>query len=214
MVTQTIYLIRHGTTEWIEQGRTHGALDSPLSTFGQWEAQQTAGALKDREITRIFSSPQGRAMQTAGYIAEKIPAVEVAPLDGLREMGFGFMEGKPDQFKKFSKNPFLIFLFAPIWFILLGLSGEKRAKFQKRVLEAWQYILSQNNPGNIVVVSHAIALNMILHTLPCGTDVKKKKRYSLGTCSISKVEIDEQGQPILTQINSISHLMNQGNHGN
>ena len=214
MYTKTIYLIRHGTTEWIEQSRTHGALDSPLSTFGQWEAGQAAEVLKDRGITQIFSSPQGRAMQTAAIIAKKIPNTAVTPLDGLREMGFGFMEGKQDQFKKISKKPLYLFLFAPIWFIFLGLTGENRAKLQKRVLDAWQHILSQNNPGNTAVVSHAIALNMILHTLPCGSDVKKKKRYSLGTCSISKVEIDEQGQPILTQINSISHLMNQGNHGN
>ncbi len=212
MYIKTIYLIRHGTTEWIEQGRTHGAMDSPLSTFGEWEASQTAEVLKNCGISQIFSSPQGRAMQTAGFIAEKIPPVTVTPLDGLREMGFGFMEGKPDQFKKFSKNPLLLFFLAPVWFILLGLTGENKAKLEKRVLDAWQQILAQNNPGNIAVVSHAIAINMILHTLPYGTGVKKKKRYSLGTCSISKVEVDGQGHPFLTQINDVSHLLKKGGH--
>jgi alpha-ribazole phosphatase/probable phosphoglycerate mutase len=212
MYTKTIYLIRHGTTEWIEQGRTHGALDSPLSTFGQWEAQQAAEALKDCDITHIFSSPQGRAMQTAAFIAREIPKAEVIPLDGLREMGFGLIEGKPDQFRKISKNPLCYFLFAPFWFILLGLTGENRAELQKRVLDAWQFILTQKNSGNAVVVSHAIALNVILHTLPCGSGITKKKRYSLGTCSISKVELDEQGRCFLTQINDISHLENTGNY--
>ncbi len=212
MYIKTIYLIRHGTTEWIEQGRTHGAMDSPLSAFGEWEAQQTAEALKNCGITQIFSSPQGRAMQTAGFIAEKIPAVTITPLDGLREMGFGFMEGKPDQFKKFSKIPLLHFFFAPVWFILLGLTGENKSEFQKRVVDAWQQILVQKSQANIAVVSHAVAINTILRIVPCRTELKKKKRYGLGTCSISKVEVDEQGHPFLTQINDVSHLLNEGGH--
>lgn len=209
---KTIYLIRHGTTEWIEQGQVHGSLDSPLSKFGEWEAQQAAEALTDCGITQIFSSPQGRAMQTASFIAEKIPNVKIIPLDGLREMGFGKMEGKRDLYKKYSKFPFLFMFVAPVWFTMLGLTGENTTNLHSRVMAAWQHILSQKDRGNIAVVSHAIALNTILTTLPCATGIKKKKRYGLGSCSISEISIDEHGQAILTRINNTTHLENKGDH--
>jgi len=212
MVMKTIYLIRHGTTEWIEQGRVHGALNSPLSKFGEWEAQQAAKALADRGITQIFSSPQGRAMQTASFIAEKIPGIEIIPLDGLREMGFGKMEGKRDLYKKFTKNPFAFLFVGPLWFILLGLTGEKRTNLHYRVMNAWQQILSQNLQGNIVVVSHAVTLNIILTTLPCTEGITKKKRYNLGSCSISEIRIDENGQATLMKINNTVHLESKVEH--
>ncbi len=40
-----ITLVRHGTTEWIEQGRLHGQLDAPLSARGRQEAELAARAL-------------------------------------------------------------------------------------------------------------------------------------------------------------------------
>ncbi|HOJ01071.1 MAG TPA: histidine phosphatase family protein [Anaerolineaceae bacterium] len=206
MVAKTIYLVRHGTTEWIEQGHVHGALDSPLSKFGEWEAQQAAGALLGHNITHIFSSPQGRAMQTAGFIAEKLPAASITPLEGLREMGFGFMEGKPDLYKKYSRFPFLFIFIAPVWHAMLGFTGEKRADLHSRVLNAWQRILAHQDQGNIVVVSHALAINVILTTLPCGEGMKKRERYHLGTCSISEVRIDEEGKATLAVINNTTHL--------
>jgi broad specificity phosphatase PhoE len=210
MVKKTIYLVRHGTTEWIEQGRVHGSFDSPLSKFGEWEAQQAAEALADCGITHIFASPQGRAMQTAGFIAEKIPNVKITPLDGLREMGFGKMEGKRDLYKKYSRFPVLFIFVAPVWFIMLGLTGEKRTNLHQRVMAAWQRILSQEDTGNIAVVSHAIALNTILTTLPCMNGMARKKRYDLASCSISEVRIDEHGQACLAVINNTVHKENKG----
>ena len=215
MNTKTIYLIRHGTTEWIEQGLTHGSLDSPLSTFGEWEAQQAAEALKDCGITHIFSSPQGRAMQTAGFIAKKIPNVKFTQLDGLREMGFGIREGKKNFYSKKTTFPFLFYLTAPVFHLIIQLTGEKWRDMQKRVLDAWQFILAQDEPGNFAVVSHSAVLKTIMQTLSAGNnDIEKTKQNIVGTCSISKVEINEQGQPILTQFNSVSHLdKNKDSHG-
>ncbi|NMC13412.1 MAG: histidine phosphatase family protein [Chloroflexi bacterium] len=215
MYIKTIYLIRHGTTEWMEQGLTHGALNSPLSAFGEWEAQQAAEALKDCGITHIFSSPQGRAMQTAGFIAKKIPNAKFTQLDGLREMGFGFREGKKNFYSKKATSPFLFYITIPFFHIIMQLTGEKGKDMRKRVMDAWQFILAQDEPGNFAVVSHSAVLNMLAHTLSASNnDVKKRKRNIVGTCSISKVKIDEQGQPILTQFNSVSHLnKNKDNYG-
>lgn len=206
MTTHTIFIVRHGTTEWIEQGRIHGALDSPLSTFGQWEAHQAATALADQHIAHIYSSPQGRAMQTAAIIAQKFPSIPITKLDGLREMGFGRMEGKRDSFKKIKHNPTAMFFAAPLWSILLGLTGESKTTLRNRVLKAWRQILSEHPFGNIVAVSHAGAINTLLTALPCAKGIKKRKRYHLSTCSISRVTVNENGHPLIVAINDISHL--------
>ncbi|RJQ44466.1 MAG: histidine phosphatase family protein [Anaerolineaceae bacterium] len=206
MTSRTIYLIRHGTTEWIERGFVHGSLDSPLSKFGEWEAQQTAAALVDKQITHIYTSPQGRAAQTASAIAKKFPSVPITPLEGLREMGFGKMEGKRDVFKKLKRNPLALIFIGPVWLTLLGFTGENKATLRARVAKAWQQILSDHSTGNIAVVSHAITLNTILSTLPSAEGVEKKKRYNLGTCSISRVVLDENSHALITVINDTSHL--------
>lgn len=211
MTTYTIFIVRHGTTEWIEQGRIHGgALDSPLSPFGQWEAQQTANFLADQHITRIYSSPQGRAMQTATAIAQKFPSMPITKLDGLREIGFGKMEGKRNNFRKVRRNPIVSFFTVPLWSTMRGLTGESKNTLRKRILKAWEQILAESPSGNIVIVSHSGTINTLLTALPCAEEVQKKKRNHVGTCSISRVEMDENGHPLIVAIGDVSHL--EGGH--
>ena len=205
MVTRTIYLIRHGTTEWMEQGVVHGSSESPLSEFGQWEAQQTALALANCNIAHMYSSPQSRALQTAMIIASQLPDVAIKQLDGLREMDFGKMEGKRDFFKKSKRNPLLLVLVSPIWFMCLKSTGEKPADMQARVKTAWERILEDEHPGNIIVVAHSLSINHILALIPFGTSEKKRKRYLLNPCNISTVEVEE-GQAVLKEVNNTAHL--------
>jgi len=210
--SKIIYLVRHGTTAWIEEGKLHGSLDSPLSAFGEWEAQQTARALASAHITHIFSSPQGRAMQTAEIIAHELDGVIITPLAGLREMDFGKMEGKRDLYKQYSSYPIFFFFFAPFWYGLLETTGEKRTNLSQRAMESWQYILSQEEPANVALVSHAITLNAILGSLPCTNGLKKKKHYELGSCSISQVVVDEKGRAFLASVNDRKHLDGRGKY--
>jgi broad specificity phosphatase PhoE len=50
-------LVRHGTTEWIEQGRLHGILDAPLSARGRQEANLAAAALAKQHFDAFYTSP-------------------------------------------------------------------------------------------------------------------------------------------------------------
>lgn len=73
---QTIYLFRHGETEFNLQGRYQGELDSPLTEAGIQQVQQNARMLKsiigNSQDWKIVSSPLGRAMQSAAIICETI----------------------------------------------------------------------------------------------------------------------------------------------
>lgn len=75
-MNQTIYLLRHGETEFNTQGRYQGELDSPLTEMGVHQVQQNALMLKsligNPNEWKIFSSPLGRVMQSTEIICETI----------------------------------------------------------------------------------------------------------------------------------------------
>lgn len=89
-----VYLLRHGETDLNALGVLQGSIEAPLNTKGEQQAQQAASHLINRGITRIVSSPQLRARQTASAVAEKLNlTIEENPL--LRERDWGIHEGKP-----------------------------------------------------------------------------------------------------------------------
>ena len=46
MTTKTIYLFRHGETEWNTEGRYQGHLNSPLTSRGVFQARENARILR------------------------------------------------------------------------------------------------------------------------------------------------------------------------
>ena len=99
MADQTIYLVRHGETEWNREGRVQGHLDSPLTRLGLAQARR-AGATLARMLDGgppflLLSSPLGRAQATAALILDALgPAVgEQRPDDRLKEISWGRWEG-------------------------------------------------------------------------------------------------------------------------
>lgn len=65
-VTPTLYLLRHGQTEWNAQGRLQGRLDSPLTALGRVQARRQAQlvARLDPDLP-CWCSTAGRAVETA-----------------------------------------------------------------------------------------------------------------------------------------------------
>ncbi|MDB6175957.1 histidine phosphatase family protein [Paracoccus sp. Z330] len=64
MTCPDIFLMRHGQTMWNLQGRLQGRLDSNLTDQGKSQAADLARIIAPIQADR-FSSPQGRAMETA-----------------------------------------------------------------------------------------------------------------------------------------------------
>ncbi|MHC1480147.1 histidine phosphatase family protein [Frateuria aurantia] len=89
-----ILMARHGQTEWNLAGRIQGSEDSPLTALGVEQAQAIGQAWKHSGIRTIYSSPLGRAMDTARHAAAGLGA---SCLDdgGLVERAFGRYEGVP-----------------------------------------------------------------------------------------------------------------------
>ncbi|MCL5103560.1 MAG: histidine phosphatase family protein [Armatimonadetes bacterium] len=88
----TLYLVRHGETEYNRQGRIQGQGDSPLTPLGVLQAEAVATRLAGETFAAIYSSDLGRAQSTAEIIAARhnLP-VQTTPL--LREAAFGIIQG-------------------------------------------------------------------------------------------------------------------------
>ena len=65
---KTLYIIRHGETEWNKIGRYQGITDVPLNDNGIAQAKACANALKYVHFDRILSSDLSRALVTAETI--------------------------------------------------------------------------------------------------------------------------------------------------
>ncbi len=89
----TIYLIRHGETEWNVEGRMQGHADSPLTQKGLKQARERAESLKHIKFAAFYSSDLLRAKRTAEIIALD-HQLTVTTTEMFRERHFGTHEGQ------------------------------------------------------------------------------------------------------------------------
>ena len=80
-----IIFVRHGHPDY---------KNDCLTPLGHEQAKAAAQRLKDEQVETIYSSVKGRAMETASYQAQ-MHGLEVVPLDFMREIGWGSVDGEP-----------------------------------------------------------------------------------------------------------------------
>ena len=86
-----LYFTRHGESEWNLIHRVQGQHDSPLTERGIRMAQQLRKRLKGLSFTRRYTSPLGRAMQTARILTEGTGVIP-EPDERICEVNLGVME--------------------------------------------------------------------------------------------------------------------------
>ncbi|MBI2019130.1 histidine phosphatase family protein [Candidatus Daviesbacteria bacterium] len=92
----TLYIVRHGQTDWNLNGLTQGQTDIPLNETGIKQASEMAEKLKSIHFDAVFSSDLIRAKRTAEIITlEKNLAVQTTKL--LRERLYGEQEGRNEK---------------------------------------------------------------------------------------------------------------------
>ncbi len=90
----TLYLVRHGETEWNKNRTVLGQMDSALTPHGIAQVRATAEELKDVRFDAIFSSDSARAQRTAEIMRlDRDLAIQTSEL--LRERKYGRFEGSP-----------------------------------------------------------------------------------------------------------------------
>ena len=90
----TVYVVRHGQTDWNKDGRIQGGTDNPLNATGREQAATMARTLADVRLDAVYVSSHQRARQTAAVFEGRAPIVA---MDELRERFFGKFEGANDK---------------------------------------------------------------------------------------------------------------------
>lgn len=93
---RSVYLARHGQTEWNAQGRWQGQLDSPLTALGREQAHTVAALVADEPVDAVFCSPLGRAAATTQVCGDRL-GLPVVQLEELAELHHGAMAGMTPQ---------------------------------------------------------------------------------------------------------------------
>ena len=151
-----LLLVRHGLTDWNEEGRLLGRIDIDLNARGQAQASELARRLRDVPIARVISSPQRRAQETARPIAEALGlSVETEP--GVDEVWLGRWQGK--KLEELEADPDLERYRQDPAYECDAI--ESARKVQQRMVDVVERLREDVNQS-VVLVSHGDPLRLVL----------------------------------------------------
>jgi broad specificity phosphatase PhoE len=206
-VRQELVLIRHGQSTANATGIWQGQMEFSLSQEGRWQARRVGKTLADERFDGLYSSPLGRAFETAEIIALEahFPGA-VVPVDGLMERHGGLLEGTTHAERE-ARNPGLVKK-------LVRLPEEERwnlvgAETDEAVLDRFERAISgirgRHAAGaRIVVVSHGGIMRVFLRDC-FGPDVFPGAQRA-PNASITRIQWDDAGRPLLIELASTEHL--------
>jgi broad specificity phosphatase PhoE len=90
-----LLLVRHGESTWNRRGVVQGrTAHVPLTDTGHQQAARAARVVAEHRPTRLWTSDQARARETADHIAAAL-GLAPQPDPRLRERSYGRDEGRP-----------------------------------------------------------------------------------------------------------------------
>jgi probable phosphoglycerate mutase len=182
-VSDCVWLLRHGDTEWTERGLHTGVRDVPLSDAGREQAKIAGAVLAGRTFDHVLVSPQSRALETcelAGFGAGARPTVE------LVEWDYGQYEGLTDEQVRERDPDWDLFRDgAP--------GGESPGQVQARVDAALARIAELR--GVCLVVGHGKLLRALAARW-LGRDVELGSALAMDPAAISVLERAPTGQSL------------------
>ncbi len=183
----TVYVVRHGQTDWNKEGRIQGGTDNPLNSTGREQAAAMGSALADVKIDAVYSSSHRRARQTAEVLEGRAP---VMAMDELRERFFGKFEGAND------KDPAIVADWNTRRFTwgddMEG--GESLESQARRAQAALQTIRERHKDGGTVVIVGHGGINPLLVSLLLGVPPQEgASAISQGNDEIYRVELAKSG---------------------
>ena len=203
-MTNTIYIVRHGQTEWNLLGKTQGHGNSDLTPKGIEQAELLADSMTKYPIDYIYSSDLGRAYQTAEIIGNKLN-IEVEKTEALREMNFGTWEGRiikdiivedPELYKMWRNEPHLAKI--P--------QGETLSQIKERTDAFIKEINEKYDGKHIVLVTHSLCARIMLLSF-LDSDVKNIYRINQANTALNIIELRDYG-PVVMKMNDTTHIIN------
>ena len=177
-----IYIVRHGQTEQNLKKKLQGRSDFPLTELGREQAAAVGDAFREAGIVfeQVYTSPLGRAVETAELIAGDAP-IDVE--EALIEMDYGPYEGidlfdlppeVEEFFKDFTNHP------APDGMEQLSSVVARAGEFLVR-------LKAEAVHRDILLSTHAIAMKGLLEYLTPASNGAYWSTY-IGNCAVYVTE--------------------------
>ena len=171
-----VYLVRHGKTEYNEQGIVQGTLPVPLSKAGELKCRELREKIKDIKLDACISSPIFRAFQTAMILVGD--RIEIEKNDLLREREIKILEGRSKKDIEIDPENY----------------GEKDGIEQnkhvfKRCEKFVKHLKENYKDKSVLIVSHGIViqcLHIILHDEEYNDDLTS---VEIGNCYFEEIDI-------------------------
>ncbi len=198
------FMVRHGETDWNNEGRAQGQIDTPLNEKGRTQAQHVASRLAEVEFAAVYSSDLTRVMETAVPIVANRD-LEIQTMSHLREKSYGKWEGMsfqevevqyPELFKRLFQEDID---FAPP-------EGESDSDVYGRVGEAAETLKSAHDGDcNVLIVAHGGSLRALMANI-LNMPADYMWRFKLANGGLSMVSLYNCGRATLDLLNDTSHL--------
>ena len=168
----SLYLIRHGQTEWSLSGQHTGRTDIPLTAHGEAEARALKPWIRQVPFGLVLTSPRQRARRTCELLGIG-QAVEIEP--DLAEWDYGDYEGKTSADIRKER---------PKWNIFRDgcPNGETPTQVSNRADRLIARLSAMT--GNVALFSHG-QISMALAARWIGVPLAAAQHFSIGTASLS-----------------------------
>jgi broad specificity phosphatase PhoE len=205
MAITRVWLIRHGQTDWNQDGRWQGQLDIPLNEEGKRQAELLAESLRDRGISAVYTSDLMRARHTAETIARRLNV----PLHNdprWREMNLGVFQGLTlEQIE--ARYPIDVIEMRTNYLTYQSPQGESRLMMQERAFAALQDAMKASNgaaEARFAVVSHGGTIKILMQKL--FPDDPQMNRIHIPNTSTTLIESLDDVTWRLVEVAATTHL--------
>ena len=206
MTQKTIYLIRHGETDYNRRGVVQGSgVDADLNEMGRAQAMAFFGAYQHLPFDKIYISGLRRTYQTAEPFIEL--GIPYEKLDGLNEISWGAMEGR---FPGNLDNEFYRHLIEA-WSAgntdVATDGGESPDQVALRQRVAINVILSHPEEKTVLVAMHGRAMRILLCWLT-GQPLAEMDQFEHSNLCLYKLQYDYDTEAFTIELaNDTAHLL-------
>lgn len=200
---KTIYIIRHGETEYNKQGIIQGSgIDSDLNETGRKQADQFYQAYHHIGFDAIYTSELKRTQQSVAAFTKRDIPIRILP--ELNEINWGVFEGlkgTPDSHK-------IYLAMTDDWKAgLLDRSvedGETPNELQRRQARGLEKIMANQSENQVLIAMHGRAMRSFL-CLMTGTPLSQMDEFKHNNLCLYKLEYHD-GRYAVLEHNCSKHL--------
>lgn len=198
----SLILIRHGQTDWNQEGRIQGRTDIPLNTAGRAQALSLQAACRwltapESMPYRVLSSPLSRALETARIALGE--AISITTDERLAEIDYGAWGGVPGSTLEENQPAACARWFGRQEPHYCPHGGESWAELEERAAafhRAAAAPLIAHDRSRLLIFSHGAFISQYLNLL-----LGARAIFSTRNASISEVVLDPNRPPRLHVFN-------------